>query len=240
MTRETKATDLTDRVFESLPKETVLGLLSRADLSEFLGFAVIKRLARGETLIEAGDPGDSMMIVLQGTLKVCVNTSKGRQVVLDYLGPGGVIGEIALFDGKPRTASVIAMEAAEVIVLQRRFVVPFLEKKPAAALRIIEMLCDKLRRTNALVRDGAAAAMGPKLARGILRLLGEHGVRRDGAVSISFRISQTELGNYVNLSRENVNRQLHEWEEAGLVKVARGQVSIIDEAGLHRVAEGDA
>ncbi len=180
-----------------------------------------------------------MMIVMAGTQKVSVRSSTGREVVLDYLGPGAVIGEIALFDGKPRTADVIAIDAVEVIVLQRRFVLPFLEKNPTAALRIIEMLCDKLRRTNALVSDGAAVPMGQKLARGVLRLIDEHGVREDGALSLGFRLSQGDLGNYVNLSRENVNRQLGEWEQAGLVEVARGRIAIRDEEGLRRIADGE-
>jgi CRP/FNR family cyclic AMP-dependent transcriptional regulator len=234
-----KAADLTERVLETLPAGSVLGLLSPAELKEFLDFAVVKRLKRGEPLVRANDPGDSMMIVMAGTLKVSVRSSTGREVVLDYLGPGAVIGEIALFDGKPRTADVIAIDAVEVIVLQRRFVLPFLEKNPTAALRIIEMLCDKLRRTNALVSDGAAVPMGQKLARGVLRLIDEHGVREDGALSLGFRLSQGDLGNYVNLSRENVNRQLGEWEQAGLVEVARGRIAIRDEEGLRRIADGE-
>lgn len=232
--------NLSDKVYEQLPQDSILRSLSREELADFMSFAVVKRLTRGETLIEAGDPGDSMMIVLTGTLKVCVSSSSGREVVLDYLGPGGIIGEIAVFDGKPRTADVIAMDAAELVVLQRRFVLPFFEQNPASALRIIELLCDKLRRTNALVQDGSSGSKAPKLARGILRLLEEHGIRDENSVSIGFRMSQTELGNYVNISRENVNRQLREWEDAGLVEVSRGHISIIDETGLQRVAADDS
>ena len=144
------------------------------------------------------------MIVLSGTPKVCVDASTGREVVLDYLGPGEIISEIAVFDGKPRTASSIAIEAAELVVLQRCVVLPFLEKHPAASLRIIEMLCDKIRRTNAIVQDSTAISKAPRLALGPLRLLDEHGIEGDDGISLSFRISQTELGNYVNISRENV------------------------------------
>lgn len=228
--------NLSDKVYEQLPADSILRTLSREELSDFMGFAVVKRLTRGEILISAGDPGDSMMVVLTGTLKVCVTSSAGREVVLDYLGPGGIIGEIAVFDGKPRTADVVAMDAAELVVLQRRFVLPYLEQNPSAAMRIIELLCDKLRRTNALVQDGSSGSKAPKLARGILRLLDEHGIRDENSVSIGFRMSQTELGNYVNISRENVNRQLREWEDAGLVRVSRGHISIIDENGLQRIA----
>ena len=229
---------LSDTVFEKLPQDSILRSLSREQLDDLLDFASVRRLGRNETLIEAGDPGDSMMIVLAGTLKVCVDASSGREVVLDYLGPGEIIGEIAVFDGKPRTANVIATDAAELVVIQRRVVLPFLEKHPAASLRIIEMLCDKLRRTNAIVQDSTAVSKAPRLALGILRLLDEHGVRNDDGVSIGFRISQTELGNYVNISRENVNRQLREWEESGIVDVGRSSISILDETALRKIADG--
>jgi CRP/FNR family cyclic AMP-dependent transcriptional regulator len=229
---------LPDKLYDRLPRDSILRSLSPEQLADFLGFAVVRRLARNEVLIEAGDPGDSMMIVLSGTLKVCVNSPSGREVVLDYLGPGGVLGEIAVFDGKPRTANVVAIDAVELIELQQRFIMPFLERNPGAGLRIIEMLCDKLRRTNAIIQDGSGISKAPRLARGILRLLEEHGVRLDGGVSIGFRISQTELGNYVNISRETVNRQLREWEEGGIVKVARGAITILDEVALNNIAEG--
>ena len=64
-------------------------------------------------------------------------------------------------------------------------------------------------------------------------------VRDKDSVAIGFRMSQTELGNYVNISRENVNRQLREWEDAGLVKVGRGHITILDEPALQRVARND-
>ena len=86
--------DLSDKVYEELPGDSVLRSLSRQELSDFISFAVVKRLTRNETLIKAGDPGNSMMIVLSGTLKICISSSSGREVVLDYLGPGGIIGDI--------------------------------------------------------------------------------------------------------------------------------------------------
>ena len=104
-------TNLSGKVYDQLPQESILRSLSREELSDFMSFAVVKRLTRNETLIAAGDSGDSKMIVLSGTLTVCVTSSSGREVVLDYLGPGGIIGEIAVFDGKPRTADVIAVDA---------------------------------------------------------------------------------------------------------------------------------
>jgi CRP-like cAMP-binding protein len=220
-----------------LPAQSVLTSLSAEEFESLFAFAVSRRLARGEVLFERDDPGDSMMVVVSGTLKACTITSRGREVVFDYIGSGGPVGEIALLDGAPRTARVVAMEPAELVVLQRRFLLPWLTKHPGASLRFIEVLCARLRRTNALVEDNAGLAMGPRLARGLLRLAEDHGVRKAGRVRLDFPISQGDLGNYVSLSRENVNRQLRDWAQAGYIELARGRISIVDHDAIADIAE---
>lgn len=220
-----------------LPEQSVLKPLSDEELDALFAFGITRRVARGEALFERGDPGDSMMVVLSGTLKACATTAQGREVVFDYIGPGGVVGEIAVLDGEPRTARVVAMEPAELVVLQRRFLLPWLERHHGAALRIIKVLCRKLRRTNELLEDHSGLAMGQKLARGLMRLAEEHGVTKAGRVGLAFPISQGDLGNYVSLSRENVNRQLREWEQAGYIELARGRIAIVDRDSLSDIAE---
>ncbi len=143
-----------------------------------------------------------------------------------------------MFDEKPRAATVIAVAPSSVIVLQRRFVLAFLEKMPGAAVRVIQVLCDKLRHTNTRIEDSAGTATASRLARGLLRLIAEHGVPRADAVALGFRISQEELGNYVGLARENVNRHLRRWAEGGLVRLSRGEVTVLNAGALEAVAEG--
>src|SRR3546814_2552029 len=99
-------------------------------------------------------------------------------------------------DLKPRADSVVAIEPASVAVLQRRFVMAFVDRNPGVALRIIGVLCEKLRRTNARITDGTGCATSARLARALMRLISEHGVRHGDGVSLGFRISQEELGNY--------------------------------------------
>lgn len=229
---------LSPEVYERLPADSILRRLSAQELESFLGYAVTRQLAKGEALLQQGEAGDSMMIVLSGTLKTCLRSAEGREVVLDYLGAGSILGEMAVFDEKPRAATVIAIEPASVIVLQRRFVLAFLERTPRAAVRVIQVLCDKLRRTNTRIEDSAGTVTAARLARALLRLIAEHGVPRADAVALGFRISQEELGNYVGLARENVNRYLRRWAEGGLVRLSRGEVTVLDAEALEAVAHG--
>lgn len=217
----------------ALSDKSLLKTLEEADLEGLLRYAVRRTFERGETLCEQGAPGDSLMIVMAGAVKVCIYCGLGKEILLDRLGPGGVIGEIALFDGEPRAATVVAAEPCTVLCLQRRDVMPFLAQHADVALRIVQALCRKLRRTNALLEDHASQAMAPKLARGLLRLVA-------GQADDAIRISQSDLGNYVGLSRENVNRQLRQWEESGLVMIGRGNLKVVDRTMIARIAEGES
>jgi CRP/FNR family transcriptional regulator, cyclic AMP receptor protein len=229
---------LSPEIYERLPEDSMLRRLNAQELEAFLSYSIPRHLARGETLLEQGDSGDSMMIVLSGTLKACLRTPDGREVVLDYIGPGSVIGEMAVFDGKPRAASVVATGPTSLVVLRRRDVLAFVEKTPRAATRIIQVLCDKLRRSNMRMEDSAGAATAARLARALLRLVAEHGVLRGGAMSLDFPISQEELGNYAGLARENVNRHLRRWTEGGVVRTSRGEVTVLDAEALEAIAVG--
>lgn len=226
-----------DEVLSKLPEDSILKSFDAAEQAELFRYAVTRKLKKGEILFDYGDPADSMVVALAGTLKVSVLSEQGREIVLDYVGGGGILGEIAVLDGGPRAASVTAIEPAEVLVFQRRHLLPALGANQKAALRVVEILCRRLRRTNAMVQDNTALAMGPKLARGILRLMEDHGVGEDAERALGFKINQTDLGNYVSLSRENVNRQLREWADEGLVKMDKGRISILDEETLREVAD---
>ena len=112
------------------------------------GAAVIRHGAQ-ETIFQKGDPGDSMMAVLRGRVKICTYSSEGRELVLNIIDRGGVFGEIALLDGRPRTADAVALEETELLVLQRGRFMPFLANNPELVARLFAVLCGRLRQTSA-------------------------------------------------------------------------------------------
>ena len=225
---------------KALPGGSILGALGDSERAELAAIARRRRLAAGETVFAQGDPGEAMLVVLTGLLRIHILTASGREVVLDYAGPGQAIGEIAVLDGGPRAAGVTAVEASEVMMLTRRDLLPFLGRHHDVALRVIGVLCARLRRTNDLVEASSTAlGIGPRLARGLLRLAG---IAANGDVDVDegphpLKITQGELAAHVGLARENVNRQLREWEEAGLLELGRGRLSLRDAAALAEIAE---
>lgn len=227
---------LAAQIHARLPADSILGSLDEAELTELLAFAVRKKIGRGSLLFEAGDDGDSMLVVLDGTLKVFVVTANGREIVLNYVSRGGIIGEIAMLDGGPRTANVSAVDATEVLLLQRRHLLPFLEHHLDAALRVIAVLCRHLRHANEMIEASTGMAMGPRLARGLLRLVDEHAVTAPDGMRV-LTLTQGDIASFVGLSRENVNRQLREWEQDGFVKLGRGQITVRAADALREIAD---
>ena len=122
-------------------------------------------------------------------------------------------------------------------MLQRRDFIPFLERNPRVTVRLIEVLCARLRRTTVIVEDSAFLTMAPRVAKALLRLAEEHGRVRRGQVRIDLKLSQRELGGLVGLARENVNRQLRVWREEGLIHLDHGHIVIESMERLRAVAE---
>src|SRR5262249_46963633 len=128
--------------------------------------ARLKHFAAGETIFLMGSPGDSMMAVLSGQIRISVPSPEGREIVLAIFQPGEVFGEIALLDGKERTADARAMTACDLAVLERRDVFGFLERQPNAWPRLVEVLCDRLRTTDQHIAEVALLQFPVRPAQG--------------------------------------------------------------------------
>ena len=225
-----------DRAREALKTLSFLGGLPDPLIDQLAGRAHSKRYRKGETIVTRGDDGESLMIVLAGRAKISNITSDAREIVLNFLGKGDVIGEIAILDGAPRTASAVAIEDTEALVLYRRDLLPVLLKNPDAMLELIQILCEKLRATSAIVEENSLP-MAARVAAGLLRLADQHGRVVKGGTLIDLKLSQRDLGSYLGLSRENVSRQLGLFRDIGLLQIEGPQILILDPVALRRYSE---
>lgn len=219
-----------------LKGSTFLGALSDAALQTLARGGRVRSYARDEVICRRGDPGDSVLVVLSGSLKIQNTTPAGRDVGLNFLGVGDVAGEIATLDGGERTADIIALEHSEVFSIQRRDILPILENHPQALLAIIEVLCEKLRTASAIIEDSTQDMLG-RVARGLMRLAQQHGRRRKDLTRINLKLSQTELGSYLGLSRANVSRQLAALKTSGAIEIDASYIVILDEKLLATAAD---
>lgn len=223
------------RIFASHP---MFSGIAPAELDALLAHARLERRPGGDTIFRKGDPALNMVAVLKGQVKIATPSPEGRDVLLNIIKAGEVFGEIAMLDGKARTADAIALSACELLVLDRRDVLPFLEKHPELCLRLMMVLCDRLRHTSAQVEDFMFLDLEARLAKALLRLAETHGTPTRNGVAIGLKLSQRELGAIAGISREGINRQLREWQHRGVLGEGDGPLLIRDVAALTQIAEG--
>jgi CRP/FNR family cyclic AMP-dependent transcriptional regulator len=223
---------------EVLQNHFLFSELTREETESLLAYARVERFAAGATIFLKGSPGRGMLAVLRGTVRISASSAEGREFVLNMIRPGEVFGEIALLDGKERSADATASEECELLVIERRDFIPFLESRPRLALRLLAIICERLRRTTEQVEDVLFLNLSARLAKTLLRLADSDGRQVATGWRIEKRLSQRELGNMIGLSRESVNKQLALWEDEGLIaRDERGGITITDRATLESLAE---
>lgn len=197
-----------------------------------------RRVARNAVIFEKGDEGHSLLAVLAGQVRVGSISAEGKEVTHRVFGSGEIFGEIALLDGKPRSAHAVASEDTTLLVLERRTFLPLLMRNEGMLSRLLGVLCDRLRQTTLAVEEIALADLPARLARTICRQADEHGRRTpEGAVRLSLKLSDTDLANMVASRRETVNKQISAWRKAGLLTRDGRYLVILDGSRLRRLFE---
>jgi CRP-like cAMP-binding protein len=140
----------TRRIFE---RHFLLGKLSRAETDTLLHYARVERYPAGYEIYAKGSPGQSMMAVSSGTVKMTSVSIEGNEIVFNIVHPGDIFGEIALLDGGERSADAVAMTDCELLVLNRRDFMPILERRADICLILLRILCQRLRQTSEQVED---------------------------------------------------------------------------------------
>jgi CRP/FNR family transcriptional regulator, cyclic AMP receptor protein len=220
------------QIFE---RNFLLGKLSPSEIDALLRYSRVERYPAGEEIFAKGAPGNSMMIVLRGSVRIGSISLTGKEIVLNIISAGQIVGEIATLDGGERSGDAVAMTDCELLVLNRRDFMPFLENRADICLMLIKILCERLRRTSEQVEDLLFRHVEGRIAKALLQLSERSGRPDvDGRV-LELHMSQSELGNIVGSTRESVNKQLMAWQRAGFVHLAKESIVILDAAALERL-----
>ncbi len=215
-----------------LPQGSLFAECRTDELTDLIALSSQHDMKKGQTLLFQGDPGDQVLILLSGHAKVTMVASNGREITLDYADAGSLLGEIAVLDEGARSASVIALSSGRYLRLTRTAFEAFVERQPRLAWRLLKELARRLRQTNTTVESDRAYASGPRLARFLQRLM----LSGTGSGRLRLDLSQAELGAFAGMSRENINRQLSAWAEAGVIELEHGQIRVKDSGFLAEIA----
>jgi CRP-like cAMP-binding protein len=209
------------------------------EITRLAASATLVHHSAHETIFQKGDPGDSMMAVVRGRVKICTYSPDGRELVLNIIDRGGLFGEIAVLDAQPRTADAVALEETDLLVLLRARLMPFLTANPEIATRLIAVLCQRLRQTSEQLEDALLRDAPSRLARGLLRLAGTFGAPQGRGVRLDIKLSQQQIGNLIGVSRESINKHIVEWTRGGIIDVKSGFITILDQDAMQELCEAE-
>lgn len=196
-------------------------------------------LAGNQVLFLKGDEGDALYGVLDGRIRISSGDADGKEIILNIIDPGDIFGEIALLDGKPRTADASAMAASQLFRVQRSDFLGLMAAEPRLTQHLLEMVCDRIRKTSEMLEDSAFLDLPARLAKRLLSLAKYYGDSSQETALTGIQISQAELGQLMGTSRESINKHLQYWRGRGWITLGRGRVTIEAPGALENLVERD-
>ncbi len=195
---------------------------------------VRRAFAQGHALFHEKQVSDRVMIVLEGRVKIASTSDDGRERVLAFRGPGEALGELSAIDGRPRSASVTAVDPVEALVLPTAAFRSFLEANPRVMFFLMQRLIGRLREADRKrVEFGATDTIGRVAAR-LVELSERYGRRTSDGVRIDLPITQEELASWVGSSREGVNKALNTLKGLNWIDMERRSITVLDMEALRR------
>jgi CRP-like cAMP-binding protein len=203
-----------------------------------LAHATPRNLATDEVLFLAGDPGDGFYRLDEGLLKVSIESATGAERILAILGPGAIVGDLAIIDGKPRSATVAALRDCKLRFVSRAAFEEFARKEPEIYKYLLKVLATRLRDTDKIVAAGSFLPLKGRVARALLDLANAFGNNVGGPrIVIRQKVSQSDLAAMAGIARENVSRIMNDWIRAKTVTRLSGYYCLEDPAKLEREIE---
>jgi CRP-like cAMP-binding protein len=212
-----------------------LALLSLEEIDELRKRGRRRLWPRGATLFTEGAPSDVVIILLTGRVKVYSLTELGGEVVLAVRGPGALLGELAAIDGRPRSASMSALEPVEALVITVAAFTSYLETTARVTLVLLRMLTGRLRDADRKRVEFGAHDTAGRVARRLVELAERFGEPAGKGVRITVPFTQDELASWVGSSREAVTKALSRLRSRGYIHTQRRTITVLDLDALRRM-----
>jgi CRP-like cAMP-binding protein len=204
--------------------------------------ATVRRHDRQTIIFSQGDPGDGLYLLLDGHVGISRQNVDGNELLLSVHERGEYFGELALFDSEPRSATAVAIDDCTLLFLSKAGFRAFLSDHPAALFTCLEVLTRRLRQLTDLADEIALLDIRSRLARRLLRLATQgivaSGDAGSGRAAGEFRVTQQQLASMLGATRESVNKHLNALVDAGIIRMERGRIRILDLARLRAASEG--
>ena len=201
--------------------------LKQDHLNELAGKMTTREYRQSDVIFHKDDPGSILYIIKEGQVKITTPSPDGEEVILAIFTKGDFFGELSLLDECPRSAGAVAMSPTQVYTLHRVDFIDFICRNAELAIDMLATLSRRLRRTDSLVEDAVFLNLPARLAKQLLELSENHGVKTDEGIEIDLHLTQQDLANIVGASRVAVNKQLGLFQSRGLIRVGRQRITLL-------------
>lgn len=212
---------------ELLARVPLLSDLEAGELERIAQVAIPRSFPKGARVFHEGDESDACYVIREGEVRVTREHSDGRAIALATLGPGELVGELAMIDGGVRSASVEALTDIELLAVSAADMRGLLERNADITSKLVVALTKRLRETNERISRQSFQTVPSRVA-GVLSQLVEDDNAEFGRDGVTIRMNQADLAQLAGTSRESVSRFLAVLERAGVVRVGRGRVTVLE------------
>jgi CRP/FNR family transcriptional regulator len=225
---------------ELLARVPLFADLSKPELDRIAQVAVLRHYPAGSVILREGDAGDTCYVMRSGRARILREHSDGRAITLTNVGPGEIFGELAMFGGEVRSATVETLEYVEAVAILADDLKRLLSEHPDISVKLLEALAKKLRQANERIAGQSFQKVSSRVAGVLARLIetesGTSMVQSSGEDSddIVVRSTQADLAQLAGSSREATSRFLATLQRAGVVTCRRGRVIVHDPQALQR------
>jgi CRP/FNR family transcriptional regulator/CRP/FNR family cyclic AMP-dependent transcriptional regulator len=224
--QHTQTAGLRDGAFAAAAPQGILEQVGERERRAIMEAGRVRRFKTGEALFHEGDPGHSVYFLRAGQVKIVQIAPDGAETILHYCGSGECVGEMALMDGQPRSATAVALEPVETLALRREDFLEFLARHPSVALAMLHRVIGIVRRLNDEMQTMLSLDATGRIARKLLELAEQHGQSTPRGLDVGVRISQDQLAQMVGAARSTVNKQLGWFQEHGILTLERERIYI--------------
>jgi len=221
---------MTTDVARVLRNTSLLRSVPTPDLERVLAVSRMRTFRRGQVVFTRGDPGDTLIVVVSGQVKVVVRSADGGELTLTIIPAGGVFGELSIADGGPRSADAETLEESQLLLIPRETTQEICARVPSAAQAVAASVAAALRRLT----EAASDLVFLDLPRRVAKVLASQAPDDDGVIRIKLR--QEELAHQVGATRQSVNAAVRGFHRRGWLQIHEGAVIVTDPSALSRFA----
>jgi CRP/FNR family transcriptional regulator, cyclic AMP receptor protein len=219
-------------IAQILRRAEILGEIDDAGRAAIAARVLPVRVSSGSWVIRQGEPAEALYVVSTGQVRVVATLPDGQEVTFATVGPGGMVGEMGLLDGEPRSAGVLAVVDSILLALQRPDFLRLLTQHPDLSMALMRKLSGRVRSLDREIEEGASLSGRQRLARHLLRIAAQQGHSGGEPVVLEGHLPQSVLASSLGLSRQTVNGLLQEMQAQGLIEVHRAKVTLLTPSAL--------